>query len=44
LEVFRLRRGGSIIDLAAALWDLEPRGSSYWEIRDRLVAELEGVV
>ena len=32
--------GGSIIDLAAALYDLAPRGSGYHEIRRRVLADL----
>jgi hypothetical protein len=36
--------GGSIIDFGAALYGLEPTGRGYWEIRDRLVADLEGVL
>ena len=33
-------RGGSLIDLGALLWNLEPRGAGYHEIRRRLEAEL----
>jgi hypothetical protein len=41
---FGCQRGGSAIDFGAAWYGIEPRGRGYWEIRDRLVAELEGVV
>jgi hypothetical protein len=37
---FGCGRGGSIIDLAAALYGIEPRGPGYREIRRRLVADL----
>jgi hypothetical protein len=37
---FGCGRGGSIVDLAAALYGLEPRGSGYRAIRERLMAEL----
>jgi hypothetical protein len=33
-------RGGSLIDLGALLWEIEPRGAGYHEIRRRLEAEL----
>jgi len=33
-------RGGSIVDLGALLWKIEPRGAGYHEIRRRLEAEL----
>ena len=33
-------RGGSLIDLGALLWEIEPRGAGYREIRRRLEAEL----
>ena len=33
-------RGGSIVDLGALLWEIEPRGAGYHEIRRRLEAEL----
>jgi CHC2 zinc finger len=36
---FGCGRGGGVIDLAAAVWQIEPRGSGYLEIRRRLVAE-----
>jgi hypothetical protein len=34
--------GGSIIDLAAALYGLIPRGRGYWELRDLIVEALGG--
>jgi hypothetical protein len=34
------REGGSVIDFAARLWNLSPRGSSFNEIRDRLWAQI----
>jgi hypothetical protein len=37
---FACRRGGSIVDLAAALWGLGTRGADYCELRERLVALL----
>jgi CHC2 zinc finger len=37
---FGCNRGGSIIDFFAALYGLEPRGSGYREIRQRLLADL----
>ncbi len=37
---FGCGRGGSIVDLAAELWEIEPRGAGYFEIRERLEAEL----
>jgi hypothetical protein len=33
-------RGGSIYDLASALWHLETRGDEFLEIRERLTAQL----
>lgn len=39
---FACRRGGSIIDFGALLYDVEPRGRGYWEIRRRLAADLLG--
>lgn len=33
-------RGGTVIDLTAALWGIDPRRAGYREIRDRLVREL----
>ena len=41
---FGCSRGGSSIDLGAAIYGITPRGPGWWEIRDRLVAELEGVL
>lgn len=35
-------RGGSIYDLAALVWQIEPRGRRFRELRDRLVNTLEG--
>ncbi len=35
-------RGGSIIDLGAALYSIEPRGRGYHEIRRRLACDLLG--
>lgn len=37
---FGCGRGGTIIDLGAALYGIEPRGSGYHEIRQRLEADL----
>jgi hypothetical protein len=37
---FGCNRGGSVIDFAAALYGIEPRGSGYVEIRRRLLADL----
>ena len=34
--------GGSIIDLAAAVWGIEPRGQGFGAIRRRVAAELLG--
>lgn len=34
--------GGTIYDLAAALWRIEPRGEGFHELRRRLAAELLG--
>jgi hypothetical protein len=39
---FDCERGGSIIDLGAELYSIEPRGKGYWEVRRRLAAELLG--
>ncbi len=36
--------GGSIIDLASALYGLTPRGRGYWELRDLIVEALGGAV
>jgi hypothetical protein len=35
-------RGGSLIDLGAALWGVDPRGRGYHDLRRRLAAELTG--
>ena len=35
---FGCRRGGSLYDLAAAMWGLEARGSDFVELRQRLTA------
>jgi Bifunctional DNA primase/polymerase, N-terminal len=32
--------GGTIIDFAARLWGIEPRGSDYWKIRKQLAVKL----
>lgn len=40
---FSCGAGGSIIDLGAALYGIPATGRGYWEIRDRLIADLEGV-
>ena len=37
---FGCGRGGSIVDLGAHLWGVEPRGRGYHELRRRLAAEL----
>lgn len=37
---FGCNRGGSVIDFAAALWGIVPRGGGYLEIRRRLLADL----
>jgi hypothetical protein len=39
---FSCRRGGSVYDLAAALWQQEARGRSFLQLRDRLRRELLG--
>ena len=33
-------RGGSVIDFAAALWNITPRGRAFVELHDRLSALL----
>lgn len=33
-------RGGDMITFAAELWGITPRGRGYWQIRERLEAEL----
>lgn len=35
---FGCRRGGSVYDLAAALWRVEPRGASFVALRERLTS------
>ncbi|HEX4108130.1 MAG TPA: CHC2 zinc finger domain-containing protein [Solirubrobacteraceae bacterium] len=35
---FGCRRGGSVYDLAAALWRIEPRGASFVALRERLTS------
>jgi hypothetical protein len=35
---FQCRRGGTIYDLAAAVWGLQTRGSDFIEVRNRLAA------
>lgn len=37
---FGCNRGGSAIDLAAALYGIEPRGSDYWRLRDLVLEAL----
>ncbi len=37
---FGCGRGGSLVDLAAELWGIAPRGAGYFEINERLEAEL----
>ena len=37
---FGCQRGGTIIDLGAALYDIEPRGRGFHDIRRRLAADL----
>jgi hypothetical protein len=39
---FGCARGGSLIDLAAALWDIEPRGRGFHDLRRRLAREILG--
>ena len=39
---FGCDRGGTIIDFGAALWEIEPRGAGYHEIRRRLAGALLG--
>jgi RepB DNA-primase from phage plasmid/CHC2 zinc finger len=33
-------RGGTVIDFAAAVFGIEPRGRGYWRLRDRIVERL----
>lgn len=37
---FQCGRGGSVIDFAAALYGIQPRGAGYHEVRERLELEL----
>jgi hypothetical protein len=37
---FGCGRGGSVIDFAAALYGIEPRGPGYWRLRDRILEAL----
>jgi hypothetical protein len=39
---FSCRRGGSVYDLAAPLWDIEPRGQAFLLLRQRLHERLLG--
>jgi hypothetical protein len=41
---FGCGRGGTIIDLGAALYGIEPRGRGYWEVRRLVAAALLGRV
>ena len=41
---FGCNRGGGIIDLAAALYGITPRGRGYWELRDLIVQALQPVM
>lgn len=41
---FGCRRGGTIIDIGAALYGIEPRGRGYHELRERLERELLGAL
>ena len=40
---FGCRRGGSIVDFAAALWGLGTKGRDFIEVRERLISEFLGV-
>lgn len=40
---FACQRGGTIIDLAAELYGIEPRGRGFHDIRERLAKDLLGV-
>jgi hypothetical protein len=40
---FGCNRGGTIIDLGAALWSIEPRGAGYHQIRERIEHELRSM-
>jgi hypothetical protein len=37
---FGCGRGGGVIDLAAALYGIEPRGAGYWRLRDLILERL----
>ena len=39
---FGCERGGTIFDMAGALWGIEPRGKGYHDIRRRLHAMFGG--
>jgi len=39
---FGCGRGGGVIDLAAGLYGIEPRGRGYFELRDLIVEALDG--
>jgi hypothetical protein len=41
---FGCQRGGTIIDLGAAIYGIEPRGRGYHDIRRRLASDLLGAV
>lgn len=32
--------GGSVVQFAAHLWDMSPKGAGYWELRERLLDAL----
>lgn len=40
---FGCGRGGSLVDFAAALWNVEPRGRGFHDLRRRLASELLGM-
>lgn len=40
---FGCGRGGSLIDLGAELWGIDPRGRGYHDLRRRLAGELTGM-
>ena len=37
---FGCNRGGGVIDLAAALYGIDPRGRGYWRLRDLILERL----
>jgi len=39
---FSCGAGGSVIDLASAIYGIAPRGRGYWELRDLIVEALDG--